>query len=208
MLRVALTMTDKDIVSKYLLKRIAADIARILFHLDIVEYEYRLLDMHTVDYRALLEQNTPDALALAILCDFHGAQERDVVRDILNRLRKVTGENETVFRDYLLMLEILSTNRDLRQILQEEEAMLSDVKYSDLPSYGLGMQKGMEKGIEKGMEKGMEKGEAKIVKYLLSQRFGELSEAVQQRLDAASSVELETWAGRVLNAKTLPEVFH
>ena len=66
----------------------------------------------------------------------------------------------------------------------------------------------VESKIVSAMEKGMEKGEAKILQRLLSQRFGALPEAIQQRLDAAGSTELEIWAERVLDAKTLPEVFH
>jgi hypothetical protein len=33
------------------------------------------------------------------------------------------------------MLEILSTNRDLEKAIEEEETMLSQVKYSQLPSF-------------------------------------------------------------------------
>lgn len=71
-----------------------------------------------------------------------------------------------------------------------------------------GVAKGMEKGMERGMAKGIEKGEATIIKRQLLRRFGALPEAVQQRLDSASAVELEAWAERVLDAKTLADVFH
>ncbi|MCF8168572.1 MAG: hypothetical protein K9J77_08180, partial [Rhodoferax sp.] len=35
-----------------------------------LDFHYRIIDMHTVDCQALLAQDTPDALVLAILCDF------------------------------------------------------------------------------------------------------------------------------------------
>ena len=56
-------------------------------------------------------------------------------------------------RDCMLMLEILSENRDLSALIEEEESMLSAIKLEDLPSYEIGIEKGMEKGIEKNQIK-------------------------------------------------------
>ena len=36
--------------------------------------------------------------------------------------------------------------------------MLSQIKYSDLPSYKMGLQEGMELGVEQGIEQGLERG--------------------------------------------------
>ena len=46
------------------------------------------------------------------------------------------------------MLEALSTNRNLKDKIKEEEKMLS-VRWDELPSYEIGYEKGIEKGIEK-----------------------------------------------------------
>ena len=45
------------------------------------------------------------------------------------------------------MLEILSTNRDLKATVEEEEKMLS-MRWDELPSYDIGFEKGIEQGIE------------------------------------------------------------
>lgn len=169
-----------------------------------LDYRYRIVDMHSVDCRTLFAQDTPDALVMAILCDFRGSPERDVVRRILRRLLELTGADEAAFRDYLLMLEILSSNRDLKQIVQEEEAMLSQVKYSDLPSYGLGMQQGM----EQGMQQGMQQGEVLMLLHLLERKFGSVvPETIRQRVQMADRGHLLEWSGRVLTADTLEAVF-
>lgn len=118
-----------------------------------LNYVYRLIDMHTLDYQTLLAQDTPDALVIAILCHFGDTPANEAVRNILKRLLTLTENDESAFRDYLLMLEILSTtNSNLKKIMQEEAAMLSQVKYSDLPSYELGLQKGFQKGLKKGRQ--------------------------------------------------------
>lgn len=78
-----------------------------------------------------------------------------------------------------------------------------------------GLQKGMAEGLEKGMQKGMEKGReegraqgtASILLRLLNRRFGPLSADVTQRLSQSTPEQLEIWAERVLDARTIDEVF-
>jgi len=36
----------------------------------LLDYRYSLIDMHRVDCAGLLAQDNPDALVLAVLCDF------------------------------------------------------------------------------------------------------------------------------------------
>ncbi|MDP2903472.1 MAG: hypothetical protein Q8N96_10250, partial [Methylovulum sp.] len=74
-----------------------------------LHYRYHVIDMHSVDYETMLRQDTPEALVIAVLCDFRGQVERDVVRRILRRLYELTADNQAAFRNYFLMLEILST---------------------------------------------------------------------------------------------------
>jgi len=58
----------------------------------------------------------------------------------------------------MLTLEILSTNRNLKDKLKEVEDMLRDIRYEDLPSYEIGMQRGMQKGKLEGILEGEKKG--------------------------------------------------
>jgi predicted transposase YdaD len=123
-----------------------------------VDYRYGLLDMHRVDCAALLAQDNPDALVLAILCDFGGREPQSVVDTIFLRLRELVGDDSRRLREYIDMIEILSENRDLESNIKEAEKMLTQVDIERLPSYALGMERGMEKGIERGIARGMEKG--------------------------------------------------
>ncbi|MEO1924305.1 MAG: hypothetical protein ABGX25_07325, partial [Nautiliaceae bacterium] len=41
---------------------------------------------------------------------------------------------------------------------EQEMFITNKVKFEDLPSYEIGMEKGFQDGMEKGMEKGIEKG--------------------------------------------------
>jgi hypothetical protein len=103
-------------------------------------YQYTLVDMHTVDCNTLLERNTPDALVLAILCDFKGRPAEAVVREIGTRLRLLLHNDDKGFLDYFSMLEILGQNRDLEQQLKETKTMLTQIDVSRLPSYQWGWE--------------------------------------------------------------------
>jgi len=155
-----------------------------------LRYRYRMIDMRGVDAETLLRQDTPEALVIAILADFNGQPERLMVRRILRRLTEITADNQAAFREYLLMLEVLSSNRDLQELIQQEEAMISQVKYSDLPSYGLGVQQ----------------TEADILLKQLELKFGAVNDAVREHIQNSDAETLLVYLLRILSAETLDEV--
>ncbi|AQR64013.1 hypothetical protein BXU06_02265 [Aquaspirillum sp. LM1] len=63
------------------------------------------------------------------------------------------------------------------------------------------------KGMEQGMLQGMQQGEALLLQRLLTRRFGALSATQLANIAAATPAQLETWGDRVLEAKSLDEVF-
>lgn len=56
-------------------------------------------------------------------------------------------------------------------------------------------------------QQGGQQGEAKLLRRQLSRRFGPLPLWTEQRLEQAGEAELETWADRVLECRSLDEVF-
>ena len=94
---------------------------------------------------------------MAVLCDFKDRLPRTVIHEILTRLMERLHEAPPRLREYVEMLEILSTNRDLNLNIEEELEMLT-IDLEKLPSYRIGERRGLEKGMEKGIEKGIERG--------------------------------------------------
>jgi predicted transposase/invertase (TIGR01784 family) len=127
-----------------------------------LDYNYTIIDMKTIDCDYFLKQDKPDALILAILCDFKQKDPRKIVKYIIDKLLEYTKDDSKAFRRYMLMLEELSINRDLENIVKEQENMLSTLTYQDLPSYDLGMEHGIEKGLERGLEKGLKQTAKKM----------------------------------------------
>ncbi|WP_142810906.1 DUF4351 domain-containing protein [Tepidiphilus olei] len=61
--------------------------------------------------------------------------------------------------------------------------------------------------LQQGLQEGVLQGEALLLQRMLTRRFGPLPEWARQRLEDATSNELETWADRVLDAARLEDVF-
>ncbi len=111
-----------------------------------LNYSFELIDMKKIDCEIFLNKNNPNDLVLAILCDFKGKNPKNVVEYIINKLISITDKRG--FKKYMLILEEFSSLRDLREIVKEQEMFITNkVKFEDLPSYEIGMEKGMEKGI-------------------------------------------------------------
>ena len=58
-----------------------------------------------------------------------------------------------------------------------------------------------------GLKKGMQQGEALLLQRQLARRFGALSAEHASRIASATPAQLENWGDRVLDAKSLDEVF-
>ena len=70
-----------------------------------------------------------------------------------------------------------------------------------------GMQQGMQQGKLEGKQEGKQEGEGILLRRQLTRRFGILPDAIETRLKQASIDQLEIWGDRVLDAKSLDEVF-
>lgn len=126
-------------------------------------YQYYLLDMHNIDCSLLLAQDTPEALVIAILCDFKERPTQDVVNYIVTRLHELTGDDEQRFRNYYQMLETLAENRDLQSNLAEAKDMLTQVDVTRFSTYRWGLEAGikqMEALVEEKEQALKVKGEA------------------------------------------------
>ncbi len=70
-----------------------------------------------------------------------------------------------------------------------------------------GMQQGVQQGIRQGVRQGRIEGERAVLERQLQRRFGVLAPQIADRLNQASTAELENWAENVLQAETLDDVF-
>ena len=64
-----------------------------------------------------------------------------------------------------------------------------------------------EEGLEEGRREGRLEGRADTLEKLLRLKFGDLPDAIAQRLRQASDAELDLWSERILFVNSTEEVF-
>ena len=124
---------------------------------DNISYSFKIIDLQDMDCEKFLFSNNPSAVALSILCNFQNRDKQTVVNTILARLKELSRDNEIEYRNYLKMVNILSSNRDLEDEVAKGAEMLS-VDIEKTPFYKMGIKKGIEDGIKKGIQDGIKKG--------------------------------------------------
>lgn len=70
-----------------------------------------------------------------------------------------------------------------------------------------GKNEGMQHGMRHGMQQGELKGKRALLERLLSKRFGLIPSAFLKKLENASEELLLEWSDRIIEAKTLHDVF-
>ena len=70
-----------------------------------------------------------------------------------------------------------------------------------------GIREGRVEGMRVGRDEGMRQGRVQMLEQQLTRRFGPLAPAVSDRLHEGSATDLEAWAGSLLDARTVDDVF-
>jgi len=104
-----------------------------------LDYSYAIIDMKNISCEELLQSNNPSAVVLSILCDFEDKDKQMVVNTILRRIKELSNEQE--FRNYLRMVSILSTNRNLKDEVKEGMNEMLKIDITKTPLYEIGAER-------------------------------------------------------------------
>lgn len=118
---------------------------------------------------------------------------RDLETDVEKQLKYVR------FVDGYLPLDEDEQRRYRDQYVKEDEFMAG--------MFARTLAEGRQMGIQQGLQEGLQQGRVGMLARLMTRRFGVLDEGVLARLRNASPEELERWADRMLDARTLDELF-
>ena len=106
---------------------------------------------------------------------------------------------------YLIQVYETVDETAIREMIQKartgEEAEMMSIFAREM------MAKGAREGERIGELKGELKGEAKLLLRQLTRRFGDLSAWDREQVDTADMATLEAWGDRILEARSLEEVF-
>jgi len=97
---------------------------------------------------------------------------------------------------------------DIYSALDDNEMQIYTEKYpQEAKAMSTLSERLREEGMQQGVLQGMQQGEVILLKRLLSRRFGVLDAVTVQRLESASTDDLEQYAENLLDANSLEDVF-
>ena len=158
-----------------------------------LRYCYKVLDMRKQNSEYFLNSNNPDALVLAILCDPKSLEPNALVAHIIKELRRLHGDKLDNLRDSLKMLDVLSGNRGLQDIVEEtinmyiDEEKLGIYQAVKKKSEARGIAKGEARGIKKGETRGLNKMVLKLLAKLPPEQVAELSDMSLDEIQAIAA---------------------
>jgi predicted transposase YdaD len=118
----------------------------------------------------------------------------------------VAAQPEILRVDWLDLLETILVYKLPHITRDEVRAMLADILNVELKQTRF-YQDVFAEGRVEGRAEGRVEGEQAILRRQLVKRFGPLPAWAEQRLNAASSAQLELWSERLLDAASLETVF-
>jgi hypothetical protein len=161
---------------------------------------YWLLDENRLPEQALPPQNAVTAMLL--LERSHGPAEMLNALDLLLRWLDADAQRPlrrsfAIWVQRVLLRERLAgqTFPELNE-LYEVRDMLSE-----------GVKSWTEQWKNEGLEKGRMEGETALLLRQLSRRFGPVSESTRQRISLADAETLLVWGERLLDARSLEEIW-
>ncbi|MGA0560002.1 hypothetical protein ACO2Q8_25290 [Larkinella sp. VNQ87] len=85
---------------------------------DWMQYRFRLVAFHTLDYRIFLNSDRPEEVLLSVLGDFKEEKLETVLEEIVERVKQTT-EGDFQLKRYYNQLRVLAQLRNLEKKLKE-----------------------------------------------------------------------------------------
>lgn len=184
-----------------------------VLHPWLTDFRYTLVDLGHIE-DAQLSQS--EVLRVGFLILKYGSREGDLRETLLalGQAALALGFDDLVaLVRYILFepneVEAGILREVLREIMpgQEERIMSIAAEQLKAEAFSLGMAQGVAQGVAQGEARGEAKGKADILLRLLRRRFPEVPPDIEDRVRAAGSDLLDEWSERILDARTLADVF-
>jgi hypothetical protein len=172
-----------------------------------MQHSFVMIDIHRQDPDKLAKM---DNLA-ALIMRFEQARRLTEIAQVLVRLKdKLLDEHELRGMIRAWALTVLGESSSIARLLDEfvnpKGTAMTLAEKVDMWIKEL-EDKGRQEGRQEGKEQGVHESQYQTLIRLLSKRFGPLNHELFERLNTASTEKLSMWLDRVLDAKTIDEVF-
>ncbi len=160
---------------------------------------FKIVDVRMLDEETLL-QSPFDADNILAILTMH-KDRRETIRRILERIAKLDGTARDSAVKKLMILAGLRRLGDSIRKEMKQMPILDDIMDHDV------IVPAIRQGIAQGRQEGFREGELNVLRLQIKKRFGNRPSWVDERLSRLSTEELEALSLRLLDSKSLSELF-
>lgn len=148
---------------------------------------------------------------MAAIIRFGHPESEQVLLELIDRVNQMLDGNPELKRTFAIWMRAVLLRQSKGTLALPKVRDLKELKMTLADRFDTWAQQHAKKGEAVGMAKGeavgIAKGEALLLQRQLVRRFGALPTAVVGQIAEATSAQLEVWGDRVLEARSLDEVF-
>ena len=133
--------------------------------------------------------------------------DQSAVLELIDLLSGWLADNPELMRIFAIWIRAVLLRQSKHDLTLSKVQDLKELKMTLAARFEEWAQQHRQEGKDEGRCEGQREGEARLLQRLLVARFGPLSQETLSALDVASTAQLEAWTDRILNARTLAEVF-
>ncbi len=151
-----------------------------------------------------------DNVFVPLLRSVHATNYRDFEEQVqtTNKIARAAGQSDEYIETINTFIYALQNIRKSYWFESGEIQEVTDMVARGFPTWEQEfVQQGIERGIERGIEQGSNQTSRSILIRLLQQRFGDLGDDVEARVENADQLQLDQWLNRVVVVTNLHEVF-
>ena len=160
---------------------------------------YKLIDERRYDPKLLAELQSPTAMLFQLEQVEDVSTLAEAIQQVAAKLR--TAEKGRLLDPFNAWVQAILLPR------MSEKLAVGFRKNKSLKETSTMLAQTVTKWTEDWKNEGIKKGRKDMLEKQLQARFGRLSKDMLQRLDDASSAQLDDWSIRLLNAATVQDVF-
>nr|VFJ44070.1 MAG: conserved hypothetical protein (putative transposase or invertase) [Candidatus Kentron sp. DK] len=173
----------------------------------LLNFRYPVLDLGTVPDTELSEYPRLRPWLVAMKYATRKDRQAAVVELLIALLKDAPEDLDPIV--YYLVLTYRYDEQTLEKIIREvrpgEEGKMMSQFAQDIEKRV--RESALREGMQQGMQQGRLEGEANLLLRILPRRFGPLPLEITERVHGADPNTIEIWADRMLDAKSLNEVF-
>ena len=148
---------------------------------------------------------------VAAIMAFEQPESEQALLDLIDQLRLWLADNPELERTFAFWIRAVLLRQKRQDLVLPKVQDLKELKMTlahRLDQWEQAYEeRGLKKGRTEGLQKGLQKGESDFLRRQLVHRFGPLPKELLARMSQASSEQLALWGLRVLDARSLDEVF-